>query len=131
MTTQNGPDRAETELLLRSLSQVGPDKPIGYLPLRTIRRLAKVLPASVASDALDRGLVPAEFGPAECCIKSGALYVYHREALARLLRANTPILTATNLPLEPEGFVAFIAANWLEPNHPAYPVIVEAFGNTV
>lgn len=126
---QEGPDGVERSFLLRSLSQVGPAKPIGYLPLQTIRLLAKLEPSSVARDAFDRGLASAQFGPAECCIKSGALYVYHREALARLLRVNTPILTAANMPLEPENFVAFIATNWLEPSHPAYPIIAEAFGD--
>lgn len=91
----------------------------------------KIEPSNVAGDAFDRGLASAEFGPAECCIKSGALYLYHREALARLLAAHAQILTEAQIPLQPDSFVVFIAANWLEPDHPAYPVIAKAFGDTV
>lgn len=96
---QEGPDEVERSFLLRSLSQVGPTKPIGYLPLQTIRLLAKLEPSSVARDAFDRGLESAQFGPAECCIKSGALYVYHREALGS---STSPIARAYSRLFLPE-----------------------------
>ena len=64
----------EAEQLLRSLSQVGPNKPIGYLPLYTLRDVARIPPERVAADAITRGLAAVQFGPDECCIKSGALY---------------------------------------------------------
>jgi len=68
------------------------------------------------------------FGPEKCCINSGALYVYDREGLTRLLATRAGMLEADNLPLDPDRFVAHIAAVWFQPNHPAYAVIAAAFG---
>jgi hypothetical protein len=115
--------------LLRSLTEVGARKSVGYLPLYTIRDFVRRDAADVAADAVARGLVATLFGPKECCIKSGALYVYDREALARLLQARSEVLVREKLPLDPEPFLAHIAAVWFEPDHPAHPVIAAAFGD--
>jgi hypothetical protein len=122
------PSEYEQLALLGSLTEVGPAKPVGYLPLYTIRDLAQLTPESVAASATARGLAAALFGPSECCIKSGALYVYHREALAILLQEKAATVCAAGLPIDPDRFVARIASIWFEPDHPLYPVIVAAFG---
>jgi hypothetical protein len=114
--------------LLRSFTEVGPAKPIGYLPLRSIRRLLRLELEGVLSGAKIRGLAAMKFGPAACCVKSGALYLYHREALAKLLRERASAVSAAGLPVEPDDFVAHIAAVWFEENHPALPIIAAAFG---
>ena len=118
----------EKEWLLRSLSDVGPSKPVGYLPLYTIRDFVKADFNDLTQDAAARGLVAVQFGPAECCIKSGAFYVYHHDALAGLLSANSEVLLALRVPTEPALFVAYIAAVWLEDSHPACPIVAKAFG---
>ncbi len=114
--------------LLHDLMQVGPRKPIGYLPLYTVKELLRRDPEDIASEALALGLTATQFGPDRCCIKTGALYVYHREALAELLRAKANVLAANGLPTDPNHFVALIASVWFEPDHPIYPIIVAAFG---
>jgi hypothetical protein len=119
----------ERSALLRSLTEVDPSKPVGYLPLYTIEEFVRTTPEALAAAAAARGLATAQFTPADCCIKSGALYVYHREALANLLRANAEAACAAGLPLAPDDFIARIAAVWFEKNHPAYPVIAAAFGD--
>lgn len=121
----------EATSLLRSLGRVGPAKPVGYLPLYTIRNVAKVEVNEVIASAAARGLASAQFGPEECCIKSGALYVYDREALTRLLRDHTDLLAAAETPLDPDHFVTRIAAVWVEPDHPLYPIIAQAFGDAI
>ncbi len=128
MARQPAPDEAERERLLLSLSQVGPNKTIGYLPLYTIRDFVQLSPETIAADAAARGLASEQFGPEKCCIKSGALYVYDREGLTQLLATYAGTLEADNLPLDPDRFVAHIAAVWFQPNHPAYAVIAAAFG---
>jgi hypothetical protein len=122
------PDPAEREFLLRSISLVGPEKPVGYLPLYTLRDFAMVEPEDVAAVAATRGLASILFEPDACCIKSGALYVYHPDALTELLHANADTLAAANMSAAPDQFVTQIAAVWLEPSHPVYPIIVKAFG---
>jgi hypothetical protein len=126
--TENCPGKAERELLLRSLSQVGPNKPIGYLPLYMLRDFVMVEPSDVAADAATRGLASAQFGPEACCIKSGALYIYHHDALSELLHAHADTLAAANMSVDPGQFVTQIAAEWLEPSHPVYAIISKAFG---
>lgn len=118
----------ERNALLRSLTEVGPSKPVGYLPLNTIENIAQLDPETVAAAARARGLATEQFAPSGCCIKSGALYIYHREALAALLRANADAVHAAGLPLDPGDFVARIASVWFEQNHPARLIIAIAFG---
>ena len=67
--------------LLRSLAPGAAAQLGGGRPIQAGRLFAAAQPPSRRSR---RGLTTALFGPAECCIKSGALYVYHREALAGL-----------------------------------------------
>jgi hypothetical protein len=123
------PQSGETDRLLLSLSRVGPNKPIGYLPLYTLRDVARVDPESIAAAAIGRGLAAVQFGPEECCIKSGALYVYDPVALSEILGARADTLAAEGVPSNPDRFVAFIAATWLEHSHPAYPIVAAAFGD--
>ena len=125
---QGSSGKAERQFLLRSLTRVGPEKPVGYLPLYTLTEFAEADPDRFAADALARGLAVAQFGPAECCIKSGALYIYDRAALDRLLKSNVETLTAAGMPIDPDMFVAQIAAVWIEPDHPAYAIVAKAFG---
>lgn len=65
------------------LTLAGSTKPLGYLPLYTLKHLLRYDPKDVAGEANASGLTATQFGPDACCIKSSALYVYHREALAR------------------------------------------------
>ena len=130
MTRQAAPTEAEREVYLRDLSRVGPNKPIGYLPLYTIRDFAQLTLESVAAAAAARGLVTARFGPEACCIKSGALYVYNPSALAKILQTHAETLQASGLPIDPNHFISHIAKTWFQPDHPAYGIIAEAFGSS-
>ncbi len=116
------------DLLLRSLTAVGPAKPVGYLPLYAIKNLLGTTPEALTASATARGLAAVLFGPEACCIKSGALYVYDREALAVLLQTRSLRVRAAGLSLNPDAFVARIAAVWFERDHPAHPIIAAAFG---
>jgi len=115
--------------LLQSLMEVGVSKPIGYLPLYTIEKFLRLTPEALADAAAKLGLATVQFDVAACCIKSGALYAYHRQALASLLHVNAPTVHATGLPLDPDEFVSHIATRWFDEQHPGYPVIIAAFGD--
>jgi hypothetical protein len=129
MTKSPDLNEEERSALLRDLTEVGPSKPVGYLPLYTLKKFVRTTPEALAAAAGARGLATAQFTPANSRIKSGALYVYHREALADLLQANATTARAAGLPLEPDDFIARITAVWFEKNHPAYAVIAAAFGD--
>jgi hypothetical protein len=130
MTRRRKPTEGERQTLLRSLTEVGSSKPIGYLPLHTIRDFVQLPLEAVAAAATARGLATAQFGPDTCCIKSGALYVYDRQALAELLQAQADVISAAGLPLDPDLFVAHIATVWFAADHPVRPIIASAFGDS-
>ena len=130
MTKQSVPTEAEREVYLRDLSRVGPSKPVGYLPLYTIRDFAHLTPEIVAAQATANGLTATAFSPKRCCIKSGALYVHDPAALARLLLAHAEVLEANGFPINPDRFVAHIAKTWFTQDHPAHSVIAQAFGSS-
>jgi len=114
--------------ILSSLTEVGPAKPIAYLALYTIRDVLRMDPHALAQDAKAKGLCAARFGPRRCCVKSGALYVFDRRALERLLESPRSILAARDWPVDPDQFVARIAREWLDQTDPVVSVIRRAFG---
>ncbi|MEK1895623.1 MAG: hypothetical protein AAAB20_20505 [Rhizobium sp.] len=116
---------------MRSLTDVSSSKPVGYLPLYTIEKFLRSTPETLAAIAATRGLATAQFAQAACCIKSGAFYAYHREALGDLLRGNADTIRVAGLPLNPDDFVAHIAAIWYEESHVAHPIIAAAFGEKI
>ena len=119
----------EHERILRSLTAVGHTKPVGYLPLNTVASVLGADPAELAAQARSRGLSAIALDPGQCCIKSGALYVYHRAALRQLLRRATNQVRSSGLSTKPDEFVRQIAAQWFEPDHPIQPIIRAAFGD--
>ncbi|MGO9356199.1 MAG: hypothetical protein ACLP1D_00830 [Xanthobacteraceae bacterium] len=123
------PSEDERRSMLRDLTDVGPSKPVGYLPLHAIKNFVQLSPKAVAAAAAARGLAAAQFNTKQCRIKSGALYVYHRKALAHVLQTQADVVEAAGLPLDPDGFVAHIAAVWFEADHPVYAVIKTAFAD--
>lgn len=128
MSARRTISNAERSAILSSLIQVGPSKPIGYLPLYTIRDVLQMDPDTLCRDAEAKGLSAALFGPDQCCIKSGALYIFDRQSLEHLMQSSRPILSASLWPLDPDQFVARIAREWIDPAHPVASVIKRVFG---
>jgi hypothetical protein len=96
-----------------------------------LKDVLQIVPEKVAADAIARGLAAVLFSPEQCCIKSGALYVYDPAALPKILQAKADTLAEHQVPSDPDQFVAHIAAVWLEPCHPVYPIIAATFGDIV
>ncbi|SEI14033.1 hypothetical protein SAMN05216228_102789 [Rhizobium tibeticum] len=114
--------------ILRSLTLVGPSKPVGYLPINTIKRFLDTTPKALAAAAARRGLASAHFTTRNTGIQSGALYVYDCDALERLLDEQAEAVAAAGLPLNADMFVAHIAAVFYDTGHPAHRIIAAAFG---
>src|SRR5262249_50667979 len=101
MAQRPEPSETERQTWLRGLLEVGPTKPVAYLPLYTIEEFVQMTPEAIVAAATARGLATAQFGPTTCCIKSGALYVYDREALAGLLQESADTIASAGLPSDP------------------------------
>ncbi len=61
--------------------------------------------------------------------RAAPLYVYHRAPLANRLQAQADTVVAAGLPLDPDRFVAHIAAVWFDVEHPAHTIIKAAFAD--
>lgn len=119
----------EKDRILKSLTTVGITKAIGYLPLYTIYDFLEMTTQELSEQALNRGLSTRRFESDECCIKSGAFYVYDQERLITIIEASTSILWKEDWPLDPDLFIEAIAQNWLELENPVLPIIRQAFGD--
>jgi hypothetical protein len=113
--------------ILNSLTAVGPEKAIGYLPLYTIRDILQLRPEQVVQASEARGLKTFIAAPAQ--VKSGALYVYHRDTLSQLLLESRKIVVSAGAPSDADGFVELIASKWFDPGHPLCPLIALAFND--
>jgi hypothetical protein len=118
----------ERQLIFEGLAAVGQAKPLGYLPLATIRNHLGLVPDELVASFEKQRLRAKIFVAEECCIRSGALYVFDPVALQDVLNAASDVLENCSWPTVAESFVNHVAKIWVEPNHPAYPVIRRVFG---
>ena len=118
------------QLVFGSLAAVGNAKPVGYLPLATLEKHLAMDVTEVADSFGERGLKTRVFLANECCINSGALYVYDPSALQSVLNAASDVLERNKWPISAELFVDRLAKFWIEESDPVYPVIQRAFGNS-
>jgi hypothetical protein len=123
-------DAEDRKHIMESLTRVGSTKAIGYLPLNTVIDLLEISLNTLEDDARSRGLAAITFEQDRCCIHSGAIYIYDRDTLARLLLASAETLTACRLAVNPDEFVLQIAATWFDRSHPAFSVIAAAFDDS-
>jgi hypothetical protein len=115
--------------ILSSLDRVGHDKIIGYLPLRTITKVLRLDVEKLMTEVYAKALTAKKFGRKQCCIKSGALYVYDKPRLNRLLQANSSVVLAGGWPCDADAFVGALARDWLDADHPLMPIVREAFAD--
>lgn len=118
----------DKDKILKSLTEVGLSKAVGYLPLYTIYEILGSSPDELAKAAQRRGLVTYRSGEDQCCIKSGALYVYDRNLLIDILTQWTGVIQMNGSHSDPDMFIKAIAETWFEPGDPIMPVIRHAFG---
>ena len=102
---------------------------MGYLPLRTLEKHLSMDIGEVVTSLEGRGLKARTFLADECSINAGALYVYDPVALQNVLNGAVVVLERNGWPAIAESFVECVAKSWVEPSHPVYPVIQQAFGD--
>jgi hypothetical protein len=108
------------DLILDDLRNVGPNKPIGYLPISTIK-----------NQGVDIDQLVSELGikNLETVIVKDFLYVFHRESLTQLLAVNQNILIENNWPVDVEGFIENITHIRAESGTPLFKLIAHAFAD--
>ena len=121
-------ERVVREILQEHLN-IGPKKPVSYLPIKTIEKVLKLSVDAYVGMTTTRGHSSVAFGPDQCCIDSGAVYLYSQAALQQILDQSAGTLMRENYPLDSRGFIAALARDWLPGDHPVMPVIRQAFGD--
>lgn len=119
---------ATVEPYLTDLTDVGPTKPLGYLPLQTLRGYHIDL-QQLEATLLARGLSVLRTDPTESHIRSGALYAYHEPSLRALLERSARVLTVAAWPTEPTAFVQAVDTLTAPRDTELYELVAEAFGD--
>lgn len=94
--------------VLRDLFGIGPDKPLGYLPLSTLED-CKYAPETMVRTLRARDLYVRIYTQPECDVGSGALYASDLRALAGLLAQNKDVIIEAKWPMEPLAFFDRVA----------------------
>jgi hypothetical protein len=118
----------ERNSILDHLYGVGAQKPLGYLPINTVERHLGENIDDLKSVIREKGLEFRVFLPDECCINSGAVYVFDSVALQDILDGDRPTLESGGWPCIAGEFVDHVAKFWLKQDHPIHQVIARAFG---
>ncbi len=124
-------DVPDLDHLLSEHANVGPSKPMSYLPISTIERLLGMTIADYARLIEQRGSSCVVFAETETCIKSGAVYAYSKIDLARVLVRHSFLLAEHSWPEAPAEFVRKVAQEWLDEDNPLKRVIGAATGLAV
>ena len=124
----NSAAEQEALVFLDDLKRVGPDKPVGYLPLRTLIEVCRVNPLTMKQELEERGLKVLILRERDIGTRSGALYAYDEAALQELLHNNKDILNRAGWPSDPELFVRKLKIIQ-QPGTDIYSLIARAFGH--
>ena len=104
-------------------------KPVSYLPISAIKSVLGMSVKEYCQIIENGGNKAVEFGPDVCCIKSGAVFAYNEDALARILDAHQELLSENMWPSNTEDFIQKISSEWFDEINPVMPVIRQAFGD--
>lgn len=112
----------------QQLDAVGPDKPVGYLPVETIESYVGKRLQDVMAYLQNKGLEVKIFTGPEWPGFQGSLYVYDKAVLQKLLDENRQILSEAHWPTDADEFVANFKVQE-KIGTPIYKLIAKAFGD--
>lgn len=118
----------EEQRILDDIKKVGPEKPLGYLPLSTLRD-CRTKVGHILKWARKNGLEALVLDHHQSKIMTGAIVVYDEEALRHLLETNESTLEEAGWPIDTERFVIQVM-NEIAPKRTAlFNLIADAFNN--
>jgi hypothetical protein len=87
----------EGKRILADHLKIGPEKPVSYLPIKTIERVIGVTVSDYRSMIEATGNDCLVSSVEDCCINSGAVYAYSDKDLHSILKDNYNILSKYGL----------------------------------
>lgn len=138
MTTDNQIVGAKRESILNDLFLIGRSKPIGCLPVRTIKRcgytaeqLIEELNALGLETFIAGTVCTGEFAEGYTFFSRESLYAYHHLYLTEFLQRNRDLIIKSQWPIEPSEFAHRVhqeSVMW-EINPALYACIGRAFND--
>jgi len=122
-------DPAYAKRLMEDILSVGPDKPLGYLPLRTVLDCGVTLSSAIDQARAAGNVALHLIRPEEWGDPMGSVYVYHFSALQALLDNRKEVPVEAGWPCEADPFVRRVAVDSVEPSTPLYDLIADAFSD--
>ena len=114
--------------ILGHLRQVGPQKPLGYLPIETLIKTCKVSPESIEEELHEKGLKTLKLQDEETNVVGGALYAYDENALQELLTTHQELLEKEGWPSENEPFIRHLIVH-ADQKTDLFNLIADAFND--
>jgi len=124
---------SDNNYVVEDLLTIGKDKPLGYLPLDTIKGRKfggyRGIIKDIISWSESKGYNHKVCGPSN--VASGAIYIYDRESLTIYLDRYKKILVDANIPVTPDEYVNYIECTivFKEDYPEAYKVIGLTFAD--
>jgi hypothetical protein len=115
--------------MIKSHTEVGPGKPLSYLPINTIVNVLGMTVEEYQRLVSTAGNDSILLDENRCCIRSGAVYAFSEKSLDGLLKSNFDLLVMFGWPSRSRDFVEKIAVEWVDENHPIFPIVQQAFGD--
>jgi hypothetical protein len=115
------------EEMLRTHLELNEQKPVSYLPIKTIQNVLNMTVDGYVCFARARGNEIAIFDAECCCIDSGAVYAFRPEFLRMVLEDNAEILARHGWPTAERPFIERLSSEWMPSDHEVTDVIRRAF----
>jgi hypothetical protein len=125
---QESPDAIR---ILDDLRNIGPDKPLGYLPISTINKYLKSDMQNLIREAEEKGLFVKIFRDGEVPITGGALFMADVTALDQLIKLHERTLKAFGWPIEPKEFLEYVATRHAPNKTKLFDVVADAFADYI
>lgn len=117
----------DNEELLKDLYGVWENKPVGYLPIKTLTDICQVSIDEISTTLREKWLTVLQLNQRQSNVRSGALYAYHDQALRTLLQSQKSILEKNKRPLDPDKFIRKLRIHATKQD--LFNLIADAFGD--
>lgn len=115
--------------IMRSLTSVGISKAVGYLPLNTIINVLGYNVDILKSHFISSGLEVNIMNENECCIYSGAFFVYDEIMVRFIATEHSLLLKQMNFNSDPIEIIRLISSFWYEIDDPIMQLIDKLYSN--
>ena len=121
------PDRRRRAM--KDLDDVGPDKPVGYLPGYTLKVLIREDLRLLKRRYRAKGMKVMIRSGIRTTSRDRRVYVYDPVSVARVIDLYRPLLVKHSWPVKSDRLVAMLARYQLDCGHPLMPMIKQLFAD--